>query len=564
MPAAPIRATDAVHPIFKDVAAAAGVHFTESNGATGKFYYIESTPGGCAFFDYDNDGYPDILLIQSGRFPRTPANSPSNWCRLYHNNGNGTFTDVTAGSGLDRDLGYCQGVAVGDYDNDGYDDLYITAYGGNHLLRNLHGTGRFEDVTSRAGVGDTDQGPRYATSAAFGDYDNDGHLDLYVCHYSPWTVARNRVCSNARGESDYCSPYTLDPDVDRLYHNNGNGTFTDVTKSSGITSAKGRGLGVAWLDYDGDGREDIYVCNDLTPAILWHNDGHGKFSNRALQAGCAYDSSGAEIAGMGLGVGDYDNSGRESLFVANFSGQPNTLFHNVGGGQFVDVSNAAGVAQPHMKYLTFGADFIDYNADGWKDIINANGHVEIHAPETYNGTTYPEPKQLYHNDGNGKFSLVTRDLGDLNTPVVSRGLAVGDYDNDGRLDILVNNQNGPAQLFHNEVRNAGNWISFKLIGTKSNRDGYGAKVNVTCGKRHYFSECRGSSSFESHSDSRVYFGLGAATRVDAVTIRWPSGAHDQIRDLSADHIYTVTETRGVTGVFRRQQPKDQPGARVIS
>ncbi len=546
----PSPAESGATPLFRDVAATAGVHFTQSNGATGKFYYVEETGAGCACFDYDNDGFLDLVLVQSGTIPRAPGEtSPANHCALYHNNGNGTFTDVTAGSGLDRDLGYGQGVAVGDYDNDGYDDLYITGYGGNHLLHNERGSGKFTDVTARAGVGDTDHGRRYATSAAFGDYDNDGKLDLYVCHYAPWSPETNKPCHTARNELEYCTPDVLDPDVHRLYHNNGDGTFTDVTHQAGIDREKGHGLGVVWLDYDHDGREDIFVTNDLNETFLWHNDGGGKFSNRSETAGCAYDNQAQHLAGMGIGLGDYDNSGRESLFVTNFSQQPNTLYKNLGGGMFQDVSQETNLALPHMKFLAFGCDFLDYDADGDKDLIVANGHVVLHVAETSVGTTYKERKQLFHNDGDGRFTEITDPgrLGDLGTETVARGLASGDYDNDGRLDFLVNNQNGPAQLFHNEDRSSNHWVSFKTIGTKSNRDGYHAKITLTCGDRRYFSEVHSSSSYASHSDSRVYFGLGSTDPIEQVQIQWPSGTKDILKNVSPDAIYIVTEGKGITG-----------------
>ncbi|SRR5579884_506231 len=582
--ATPVSATVSQSAPFRDVAVSAGVRFTHSNGATGKFYYVEETGAGCAFLDYDNDGFLDIVLVQSGEMPRTPGkDSPANHCALYHNNGDGTFTDVTAGSGLDRDLGYGQGVAVGDYDNDGYDDLYITAYGGNHLLHNelgkreqekgkgenalpptpytLHPTPYtlhplFKDVTAKAGVGDTDQGARYATSAAFGDYDNDGRLDLYICHYAPWKPETNTPCHTARGQTEYCTPDVLDPDTHRLYHNNGDGTFTDVTQQSGIGKLKGHGLGVAWLDYDNDGREDIYVSNDMGVQFLWHNDGNGKFSNRSELAGCAFDNEGRPLAGMGIGLGDYSNSGHESLFVTNFSLQPNTLYHNQGNGQFRDVSMEANLALPHMKFLAFGCDFLDYDRDGWKDLIVANGHVVLSVAETSEGVTYKERKQLFHNDGNGRFTEIVENLGDLGTPTVSRGLASGDYDNDGRVDFLVNNQNGPAQLFHNEVANGNHWVAFKTIGTKSNRDGYHAKITVTCGgKRCYFSEVHSSSSYASHSDSRVFFGLGGAASIERVEIRWPSGTKDVLNKVAPDAFYILTEGKGITGTqLQRKRP----------
>ncbi|MDQ2730274.1 MAG: CRTAC1 family protein [Armatimonadota bacterium] len=541
------------HPPFRDVAAQAGIHFHHSNGATGKFYYIEITGSGCAFLDYDNDGYPDILLIQSGPWPRSHGNDPSKWCRLYHNQRDGTFKDVTVGSGLDRDLGYCQGVTIGDYDNDGYDDIFITGYGGNHLLRNEHGSGHFVDVTKKAGLSDTEMGPQYATSAAFGDYDNDGYLDLYVCHYMPWSIPQNIKCESPKGEPDYCIPTMFKSATHRLYHNNKDGTFTDVSKSSGIDKVQGRGLAVAWLDYDEDGREDIYVANDLTPTFLWHNDGGGHFTNRSLETGVDVDNNLRSIAAMGIAVGDYDNSGHESTYVSNFSGRSNELFHNLGAGQFEDATVKAGMGQSHLSFLTFGSEFIDYDADGWKDIINGDGHVSVYINESTPGVTYKERKQLYHNEGGGKFTEVVQNLGDLATPTVSRGLAVGDYDNDGRLDILVNNQNGLAQLFHNENQNGNHWVSFKTVGVKCNRDGYGARITARWAQQQCTSEVHSSSSYESHSDSRVYFGLGASTRLTSLSIRWPGGAVEEIKDIAADHCYVLTQGRGITGTLPQRK-----------
>ncbi len=535
--------------LFQDVAPAAGIRFQHSNGATGQLEYIEMSGSGCALFDYDNDGRLDALLVQSGPLPGHVGPRRN---ALYHNDGGqGTprFTDVTAGSGLE-DAGYGQGVAVGDYDNDGFADLYLTAYGGNHLFRNLGGTGRFADVTRSAGVGDTDQGPRYATSAAFGDYDADGRLDLYVCHYAPWTPATNKVCHDSHQLRDYCSPDVYDPDVHRLYHNLGGGRFEDVTRQSGIGSERGRGLAVAWVDDDGDGREDIYVANDMTPNFLWRNLGNGHFNDVAVEAGCAFTDAGLPLSGMGIGVGDYDNDGREDLFVTNFSNEPNTLYYNRGHGRFEDVSMQAGVALPHMQFLSFGCEFFDYDADGWQDLIVANGHVQLHAETSQAGVTYSERKQLFHNEGGHRFTEVTSGLGDLARPTVSRGLATGDVDNDGGLDFLVNNQNGPAQLFMNRSPH-GHWVSFTTTGTKSNREGRHARLTITAGGRRQTAEVRAGSSYASASDRRVYFGLGAATRVERLEVRWPSGARDSASDLPADAFYAVTEGHGVAPAGKR-------------
>lgn len=528
--------------LFRDVAQSAGLTFQHSNGATGKWYYIEENAPGCALFDMDNDGDLDVLLVQSGSFPRTKAD-PKNFCALYRNKGDGTFEDITKGSGVDRDLGYGMGVAVGDYDNDGWSDLYITSYGGNHLLRNEKGTGQFQDVTQAAGVGDTDKGPRFATSSAFGDYDNDGKLDLFVCHYAPWTPENNTVCRNGKAEAEYCTPDVLDLDTQRLYRNEGGGKFSDVTEKAGLGKLKLHGHGVVWLDYNGDGHEDLFVASDLTPQALLKNNGKGGFTDVAEETGAAYDMDAQQIAGMGIALGDYDNSGRESLFLTNFSQQPNTLFKNT-GDLWEDKSMAANVAVPHLPFLGFGCDFLDYDADGRLDLAVANGHVVLSVAETTEGVTYKQRKQLFHNEGGGRFTEITENLGDLGTPTVGRGLATGDFDNDGKLDFLVSNQNGPPQLFKNEGK-TGHWVRFKTVGVKSNRDGYHAKVTLWAGGKRQFSEVHSATSFLSHGDSRVYFGLGPTTRIDKVEVRWPSGAKDTLSGLDTDRDYIVTEGKGV-------------------
>ncbi len=533
-------------PLFEEVAQRSGINFRQTNGASGKFYFIEETGSGCAWFDYNRDGLLDLLLVQCGPYPYVPNQGPEPQCALYRNNGDGTFTDVTAGSGLDTYLGYCQGVTVGDYDNDGYDDLLITAFGVNHLFHNERGTGKFLDVTERAGLRDDAHGPRYGTSAAFGDYNNDGWLDLYICYYCPWSIATNKTCKTPDGREDYCTPDVMPPATHRLYRNRGDGTFENVTEESGIAKEKGHGLGVVFLDYDNDGKLDIFVANDLNITFLWHNNGDGTFTNVSEKAGCAYNNAGQEMSGMGIGIGDYDHSGQESLFVGNFSMQPNTLFKNLGNGQFLDVSNQANVAIPHMHYVTFGADFIDYDADGWLDIITANGHVTMYIAETSPGITYQEPRQLFHNNGDGTFRVVSDRLGALSVPMVSRGLAVGDYDNDGRLDFVVVNQNGPIHLYHNEVKSGNNAVIFKTVGTKSNRNGFHAKLTANAGSQRLFSTVHSSSSYLSASDSRVYFGLGRASHVDTLAIEWPSGIKETLHNISAGFIYTLTEGRGIT------------------
>jgi hypothetical protein len=529
--------------LFIDVAEQAGVRFTHTSGATGKFWYIENTPPGCAFFDFNGDGWQDIFLVQSG--PSEPLATVTNrpHCALYRNNGNGTFTDVTDGSGFDKDLGYGQGVAVGDYDNDGYPDVLVTGYNRCFLLHNDGGTGKFTDVTARMGL----DGLRgYFTSAAFGDYDNDGRLDLYLCRYSPWTWKNNIACSDSLGP-EYCTPEVYDAETHVLSHNEG-ARFRDVSRAAGITKAKGRGLSVAFVDYDGDGRQDIFVANDITPNMLWHNNGDGTFTDRAVASGCAYDSTGQVMAGMGIGVADYDRSGRESLFVGNFSQKPNMLFKNVGDGLFQEVSYPAGIALPHMPFLTFGCEFLDYDADGWPDLLVVNGHVQVHADRKFEGTTYKERKQLFHNRGDGTFAEVTgpADLGALTNPTVGRGLAVGDFDNDGRLDALVANQNGRAELLRNQTANGSHWISFLTVGTKSNREGRHARFALTTEGMTQTAIVRAGSSYLSYSDRRIYFGLGKTAVVDRVEVRWPSGTRDLLTHVASDAIYVVTEGKGIT------------------
>lgn len=546
-------ATPAPHgkPLFEDVAPQAGLRFVHTSGATGKFYSIENTPPGCAFIDYDNDGFLDIFLVQSGSSepPETVKGRPH--CALYHSNGDGTFTDVTAGSGLDVDLGYMQGVAVADYDNDGFPDLFVSGYGGNHLFHNAHGTGKFTETTHTMGL-DNIQG--YATSAAFGDYDNDGKLDLYVCYYIPWTWKTNLPCKFAE-ELDYCSPEVYEPVTHHLYHNEGN-RFVDVSANAGITKARGRGLSVAFIDYDGDGKQDIFVANDLTPNMLWHNNGDGTFTNTAVKAGCAYDEAGSVMAGMGVGIADYDHSGHESLFVGNFSGLPNMLFRNMGGA-FREQSYASGLAMPHMKFLTFGCEFMDYDADGWPDLFVVNGHVQVFADKQVEGVTYKERKQLFHNTGKGTFTEVTDPgmLGDLSLPTIGRGMAVGDFDNDGRLDVLVSNQNGPVQLFRNLDQNPNHWVSFKTIGVQSNRDGLHTRFTVIADGMKQTATVRAGSSFLSHSDTRVYFGLGPAAILDRVELSWPSGRKELLSSVKADRTYVVTEGHGITATIPPAQKR---------
>lgn len=548
--------TDSVaSALFEDVATSAGLNFKHILGGKGKFYFIESTPAGCAFLDYDNDGYQDIFLVQSGSAarPETVRTRPS--CALFRNRGNGTFEDVTRGSGLDKDLGYGQGVAIGDYDNDGFDDIFVTAYGGNHLFRNT-GKDGFQDVTRSEGL-DKLHDTGFATSAVWGDYDNDGKIDLYVCYYSHWNHALDKPCYDDRTKSqDYCSPTRYPAVSHQLYHNTGNG-FEDVSKKSGISKVVGRGLAAAFIDYNEDGKQDIFVANDQNPSMLWRNNGNGTFTDVADQMGCAYDGQGQLLAGMGVAVADYNRSGRESLYVSNFANRANILFKNQ-SKFFSDATQEAGLGFSHLKFLSFGCEFFDYDADGWPDLLTNNGHVQVQANKREAGVPLKMRKQLLHNKGNGAFEEITdpAQLGDLTTPVVGRGLATGDFDNDGRVDVLAMSQDGPVQLFRNRLRNTNHWISLQTSGTKSNRDGIGTRIEIEAGGAKQTATVRGGSSYLSSSDRRVYFGLGKATKIERLTLIWPSGTRQTWRNILPDKFYVVSESKAITA--RRASPSQAP------
>ncbi len=531
--------------IFRDVAEQSGVAFRHTNGAIGKFLFGETTPPGCALFDADGDGWLDLFVIQSGAPPGEPASGERGSCALYLNKADGTFRDGTSGSGLNADLGYAQGCAAGDVDNDGKPDLYVTGYGGNRLFRNL-GEGRFQDATARTGVGDTEGGPHWATSAAFGDYDADGWLDLFVCHYCAWKPESDATCVDRMGKRIYCDPLIYPGAVSRLYRNEGKGRFRDVTRRVGLDELRARSLGAVWLDCDDDGRLDLYVANDLDGNWLLRNEGD-RFHEVGLEAGASFGADGKALSGMGIGVGDYDNDGREDLYVTNFSGQTNSLYRNDGptGGapRFTHRTQQAGLSGPSWQRLGWGVAFLDYDRDGWSDLVVGNGHVNTEIEAASVGVTYAEPKSLYRNLGDGTFADLSMKGGGLTLPRVTRGLAVGDWDNDGRVDVVAANQNERPQLLRNESEDRNRWLSLRLVGTRSNRDGYGAKVTVRAGELRRFAECRSSLSYASACDPRLHFGLGGAERA-TVTIRWPSGRRETLPDLEVDRWYVCTEGRG--------------------
>ena len=532
-PSGPIR--------FTDITEQAGITFKHNNGAFGKKLLPETMGSGVCFIDYDNDGWQDILLVNSMDWPghKTHKSYPA----LYHNNHDGTFTDVTRQAGLDVEM-YGMGCAVGDFDNDGYDDIYITAVGSNHLFRNL-GDGKFADVTARAGVAD----PGFSTSAIWFDYDNDGKLDLFVSHYVDWSIAADQYCSLDNKHKSYCTPQLYKGQSATLFHNNGNGVFENVTKRAGLYDPTSKSLGIAMLDYDNDGWMDLFVANDTQPDKLYHNNHDGTFTDQAVIAGVAYGESGTVRAGMGVDAGDFDHSGRQGLLVGNFTNEGLALYGNDGSGLFNDVSASSGISEVSLQSLTFGALFFDYDLDGWLDIFAANGHVADDISVLQPTLHYEEAPLLFRNRGNGKFEDVTNRVGTaLRRPVVGRGAAYADIDLDGDLDLLMTVNNGPARLFRNDNANQNDMLRVKTMGTKSNRDGIGAKITLKTNKGvRQFAMVHDGSSYLSQSELPVTFGLGKpeAGKTVSLEIVWPSGIKDSIHDLQPNQFITVQEGKGV-------------------
>ena len=494
---------------------------------------------GCAFIDYDGDGWQDILLLNETRIPGGHVTGRSTMA-LYHNNHNGTFTDVTHAAGLDRESFYAMGVAVGDYDNDGHEDFYVSCVlGPGHLFHN-EGNGKFKDVTAQAGVGNNG---RWGTSCAWVDYDRDGKLDLFVCNYVQYRSLKDDVpCfADTRGHPIYCIPSAYDPSTCTLYHNEGGGRFKDVTESSGIGAAHGKSLGVSIWDYDGDGWPDIFVANDTVPGFLFHNERNGTFKEVGVESGIAYDDTGGAHSGMGIDATDVLNNGRTSVAIANYYGVRTSFYNQIAPGLFRDDQASSGIGKGTSRVLGFGLSFFDYDNDGWKDLMQVNGHVQDEIQQREPQTLYREPTLLFHNNGDGTFQEVGLKSGAPFTDrIVGRGLAYGDIDNDGRLDVLITPNGGAARLWRNETPNTGHWITLKLIGVKSNRDGIGAMITVTAGGITQREMVHSGSSYLSQSDLRAHFGLGAQ-KMAVVTISWPSGAVDRITDLPYDRISVIRE-----------------------
>jgi hypothetical protein len=521
-----------------DITAQAGITFKHV-ASPDKKYLVESMSGGLALFDYDADGYQDIYFVNSLSVDLLKSGGKTRSV-LYHNNGDGTFTDVTERAGV-GDIGWGMGAAVGDYNNDGFDDLYVTCLGPNHLFKN-NGNGTFTDVTGVAAVGD----PRWSTGAAFVDYDNDGRLDLFVANYVDFDVTRlpefgkDKTCQY-KGIPVQCGPRGMLGAGDSLYHNNGDGTFTDVSKKAGVDDPNGYfGMSVICSDFDEDGFTDIYVADDSSPNFLYHNKGDGTFKEIGFTSGTAVNENGSEQGSMGVTVGDYDHDGRLDIFVTNFVDEYNTLYHGEGRLNFADISHAAKVAAVSYPYVGWGTKFFDYDNDGWIDLFIANGHVY---PQLEN---YRQRKLVHKNNRDGTFTEVAEQLGaPLSEKRASRGVAFGDIDNDGDVDLVIADLDGPAQLLRNDGGNLNSSVLIKTVGVKSNRDGIGARVKIVSGDLTQMDEVRSGGSYISQSDLRLHFGLEKRTKIDLIEIRWPSGVVDKITGANVNKILTIKEGQGL-------------------
>jgi enediyne biosynthesis protein E4 len=527
---------------FLDITSQAGIHFKHNTGAFGKKYLPETMGSGVCFFDYDNDGWQDIFFVNSMDWPEQKTGSKS-LPALYHNNHDGTFTDATKQSGLAIET-YGLGCATGDYDNDGLEDLYLTTVGSNHLYHNL-GNGKFADVTAKAGVAS----PGFSASAVWFDYDNDGKLDLFVTHYIEWSVEKDQYCTLDNRNKSYCTPQTYKGESAHLYHNKGNGIFEDVTKRAGLSDPTSKSLGVALLDYDNDGWMDLFVSNDTEANKLYHNNHDGTFSDVAVTVGVAFSESGRVRAGMGTDAADFDGSGFPGLVIGNFTNESTSLYRNDGSGLFIDDSLKSGVGQMTIQSLTFGCLFMDYDLDGLLDIVAANGHVSDDIAVVQPTVKYAQPAGMYRNVGKGKFEDVSGKLGSaLQRLIVGRGLAYADFDNDGDLDLAITANNGPARLLRNDNANQNDVLRIKAIGTKSNRDAIGTKITATTSTGATLSRMvKDGSSYLSQSELPLTFGLGRAgtTKTLRLQIVWPSGRKDSIADVKPNQSITIQEGKGI-------------------
>jgi hypothetical protein len=528
---------------FRDVTQQAGLRFVHNNGAFGKKFLPETLGPGVAFIDYDNDGWPDIFLVNGTDWPGHASKHSTP--KLYHNNHDGTFTDVTHNAGLDAAEIFGMGVAVGDFDNDGYDDLFVTAYGQSHLFHN-NGNGTFTDVTQKAGLGGVQE---FSTGAAWVDYDKDGRLDLVVANYVQWSPETDLYCTLDGKSKSYCTPESYKGTSVRLWHNRGDGTFEDVTKKAGLGDPTSKTLGIAELDYDGDGWPDLLLSNDTQPNKLYRNNGNGTFAEKAVLAGVAFSEDGVARAGMGVDTADYDRSGHPSLLITNFANQMLSLYHNEGTGLFVDEAPQSEIGRASLLTLGFGCFFFDYDLDGWPDVFVANGHIDPDIQRVQANVKYAMPPHLFRNMGKGKFEEVTKSVGAaFASPRVARGAAYADIYNDGRLDVLMATNGGPTVLFRNEAAAgaANRSLRVKLIGTKSNRDGIGATVRVTASGETQSQMMRSGSSYLSASELVLTFGIAQHEKAESVEVSWPSGQVEHLANVTAGQTVVVTEGKGIT------------------
>ena len=522
---------------FTDVTMAAGIHFTHNSGRSGHKYLPETLGSGVAFVDADGDGWLDILFVNGKDWvPHGGRSLPA----LYQNNGRGGFIDITRGSGLDVEM-YGIGVAIGDYDNDGHDDVYVTAVGGDRLFHN-EGRGRFREVTAASRI----KNDSFGTSAAWLDYDKDGKLDLFVANYVQWTARTDLWCSLDGASKSYCTPESYKGTASKLFHNLGGGRFEDVSQRTGLDDPTSKSLGVTVLDYNGDGWPDLFVANDTQPNKLYRNNRNGTFTDEGIRSGVAYSEDGIARGAMGADSADYDRSGRPHLLVGNFSNQMLGLYHNEGNGLFVDEAPKSTIGRASLLSLTFGVFFFDYDLDGLPDVFAANGHIEQEINRIQPRIQYRQPPLLFRNAGSGRFENATTAVGpQLATPIVARGAAYGDYDRDGDLDVVVTTNHGPAYLFRNDGGNANSWISVTTRGVTSNRDGIGAIVRVESASGKQWSMVRSGSSYASQSDRTPTFGLGSDAVVSSIEVDWPSGMKDKATNVAARQFVTFEEGKGL-------------------
>jgi hypothetical protein len=537
------KQNDSIPVKFTDIRKQSGITFLQDSTQTEEKLYLETMGTGVAWLDYDQDGLMDLYFVQSGPTDLYKPDHPMR-SALYHNNGDGTFTDITEKAGVAAENHYGQGVAVGDYDNDGYPDIYVTGYGSAILYHN-NGDGTFTDVTKKAGVGDEGN---WSTSAAWIDYDKDGYLDLVVTNYIEWSPKNNLWCGEHRpGYRSYCHPGNYKGQKTKLYHNNHDGTFSDVSDSSGVGKPEAKGMGVVVADFNNDGWPDIAIANDTWPNFLFINKHDGTFQDVSFISGLAASEDGRYEAGMGIDAADVDGDGWQDVYITHLDFELNRLYHNNRDGTFTDVTFSSGIGNKAILLSGVSMKFLDYDNDGWPDILQLNGAMVDNVQLYHSEVTYKEPLLMFHNLGKGQFEKIADGaLGpDFSRPIAGRGLATADFDNDGDIDVVINNRGDYPSLLRNDGGNANHWLEVLLIGTKSNRDGVGASLKITAGDFVHVEQSKGGMSYMSASDPRILFGLGKHTKIDSLEITWPSGQIDRLKDLPSDKIIAIKEGVGI-------------------